>query len=76
MSITAAQLQTALGANAMNELVVTAGADLISGTSTQEWYVRGGVDEAGRARWIVTDANEGATTQATSVLSALGSQWL
>lgn len=76
MSITAGSLQAALGQNAMNELVVMAGATLVPGTSTQEWYVRGGVNEKGRARWVVTDANEGDVTQASSVISALSTQWL
>lgn len=68
MAITGAQLQAALGANAMNAIVVRE--EGVLGT-LQRWYVVGNVDAAGRARWVTTTAADNAATQAAAVLTAL-----
>lgn len=67
MSITAAQLQTALGSNAR---VVSHCAE---NRTWQEQYVVGnpGTAYAGKAKWVQTTAADNAATQATAILAAL-----
>lgn len=67
MSITAAQLQTALGSNAR---VVSHCAE---NQTWQEQYVVGspGTAYAGKAKWVQTTASANAATQAAAVLAAL-----
>ena len=70
MSITSAQLQTALGTNPMNARVLKTDGTGTWGT-VQRWYVMGNVDAPGRARWVETTASDDAATQAAAVLVAL-----
>lgn len=37
----------------------------------QQWYVAGGVDAPGVARWITTLASDAAATHATNILTKL-----
>ena len=69
MAITPAQLQTALGTNAMSARVVRA-EEVVAG-GLQRWYVVGNVDAPGRNRWVTTTAADNAATQAAAVLTAL-----
>jgi hypothetical protein len=69
MAITSAQLQTALGTNAMNAQVLRAFEPSVS--TSQQWLVAGNVDAPGRTRMVVTTAADDATTQAAAVLTAL-----
>lgn len=68
MAITGAQLQTALGTNAMNARVMREFG--VFGT-TQLWYVAGQADVPGRVRHVSTTAADNAATQAAAVLTAL-----
>lgn len=67
MAITSAELQAQLGTNAMNALVVRDA----SIATVQLWFIEGMVPYTGRARWVATDPNEGALTQAGSVSAAM-----
>lgn len=71
MSVTPAQLQTALGVTIGDPLVVradeTAGAD----ATKQEWLVHGRGTVPGRVRYVVTTASDDAATQAAACLAAL-----
>ena len=69
MAITPAQLQTALGTNAMNAQVVRA-EEVVAG-GLQRWYVVGNANAPGRERWVTTTASDNAATQAAAVLTAL-----
>jgi hypothetical protein len=68
MAITAAALNAALGTTGRNAQVVK---DDGTYDTVQRWYVLGGVDAPGRARWVETTAADDAATQATAVLVAL-----
>lgn len=68
MAITGAQLQAALGTNAMNAIVMREYGVV---STYQEWLVSGNVDAAGRCRLVRTTAADDATTQAAAVLTAL-----
>jgi hypothetical protein len=69
MAITPAALQTALGTNAMNAVVVRA--DEVIAGGLQRWYVVGNANAPGRNRWVTTTAADNAATQAAAVLTAL-----
>ena len=68
MAITAAQLQTELGATVTDAKVTYS--DGGAGTK-QTWYVQGNFDAVGRDRFCVTTASDNAATQAASVLTQL-----
>lgn len=68
MAITGAQLQAALGANAMNAIVVR---EFGVFATFQDWLVASNVDAAGRTRMVRTTAADDAATQAAAVLTAL-----
>ena len=68
MSITGAELQTALGATQADAKVTQEFG--VIGTE-QNWYVEGNLDAPGRAKLITTTAADNAATQATAVLAAL-----
>lgn len=72
--LTPAQLQTALGTNGMNALMIRA-TEVVSGLSVSEWLVEGMCDAPGRVRWVRTNVNEGTLTQALSIFSAMRGQW-
>lgn len=69
MAQTAAAVQAVLGTNAMNAQIIRS-FEPSQGT-LQQWYVRGGVTEAGRTRLVTTTAADSAATQAAAVLTAL-----
>lgn len=71
MAITSAEMQAALGTEAMGPRVLRAGEVQGSDASKQEWYVSGGVSAPGRVRWCSTTAADNAATQAASVLTQL-----
>lgn len=68
MSITGAELQTALGTSE-NDAKVTQEFGTVS--TYQEWYVVGNLDAPGRDRLVRTTASDNAATQAAAVLTAL-----
>lgn len=68
MAITGAQLQAALGTNAMNAIVMR---EYGTFGTTQQWLVSGNVDAAGRCRFVSTTAADDAATQAAAVLTSL-----
>lgn len=69
MAVTAAQLQTALGANLNAPQVVRH--DAKADGTYQHWYVRGGVVYPGRVRWIRTTASNNAAQQAAEIVTGL-----
>lgn len=68
MAITAAQLNAALGTTGRNAQCIK---DDGTYDTVQRWFVLGGADAPGRARWVETTAADDATTQAAAVLTAL-----
>lgn len=75
MSITPAQLQTALGVTIGDPLVVRAeeimGLKTYGDATKQAWLVHGRGTVPGRVRWVTCTASDNAATQAASVLAAL-----
>lgn len=69
MAITAAALQTELGANPMSPTVVMQFGG--EGGASQYWLVTGGATYPGRVVKVVTTAADAAADQATTVLAAL-----
>lgn len=69
MSITSAELQSALGLNPMNAQVVQSFEPSIG--IQQQWYVVGNADAPGKALLVTTTASDDAATQAAAVLAAL-----
>ncbi len=69
MAITAAQLQTALGAGSTAPKVI--GEVAPYGSTKQYWHILGGVVYPGKAMFIDTTASDNAATQATTVLASL-----
>jgi len=71
MSITAAQLQTALGVGAAQKMGVEVLREFGTFGTKQHWYIRGGATYPGRCKFVETTASDNAATQATSVLTAM-----
>ena len=71
MSITPAQMQTALGDTIGAPQVLRADETQGVLTTKQDWLVHGGLTVPGRGRYCVTTASDDAATQATAVLAAL-----
>ena len=71
MSVTPAQLQTALGVTIGDPLVMRADETAGSDATKQEWLVHGRGTVPGRVRWVVTTASDNAATQAAACLAAL-----
>mgnify|MGYP000261144401 CR=1 FL=1 len=69
MAITSAALQTALGSNLGDPLVLMA-FEPSQGT-LQQWLVHGKGTVPGRVRLVTTTASDNAATQAAAVLTAL-----
>lgn len=68
MTITAAALQAALDTT---ELSMKVEQSDVTGSTLQQWFVKGGIDVCSRARWVSTTASDNAATQAATVLAAM-----
>lgn len=70
---TAAETQAALGTSGMSATIVREENRTNSGDTvlTKNYYVLGGVDAPGRARWCQVTVADNAATQAAAILVAL-----
>lgn len=74
MAQTAAAVQAVLGTSPMNATIIRSyETDINFDTTHQQWYVTGGCDAPGRARWCTTNGADSAATQAASILTTLRS---
>lgn len=73
MSQTAAAVQAVLGSSPMNATIIRSYETDAIDTTHQQWYVTGGCDAPGRARWCTTNGSDSAATQAASILTTLRS---
>lgn len=70
MAVTAAALQAALGTTFGAPTVLQELAPY--GSTLQYWLVNGGTTHPGRCKMLSTTASDNAATQATAVVTALG----
>jgi len=68
---TPAEIQAALSGSAVGARIVIAEEKLTADDTKSEFYVLGGLDAIGRARWCVTPFADNAATQAASILTQL-----
>ncbi len=68
---TPAQVQAALSTNPMGAQILRATEQLTADATKAAYYVTGGTDARGRARWCVTTVADDAATQAASILTQL-----
>jgi hypothetical protein len=68
MSVTSAQLQAQLGTNPNSPQILQ---DFGVRGTQQHWYIRGGIPQIFRTKFVATTAANSAANQATEVLTAL-----